>query len=227
MSGGSLRTSYGTVRVPKGSILYHATTSNTCILPDKPMLFTTLHPSDWYAEDIYISVIELQRDIELLFMVSLIHKTRIFSSLNKYLGENNTNLAKMNYGRIKSWLPFLQSEKLDGWFSSIENGYAIELALIHDPTILKILECNPIRYNWTNSKYVNNSITPKHWGSVYPLSATTIPFQLVLNERYRTQIENYKKLIASEEPLSTTLSIILENADINYFEGAVDDIKWI
>ena len=58
MSGDSLRTSYGTVRVPKGSILYHATTSNTCILPDKPMLFTTLHPSDWYAEDIFISVIE-------------------------------------------------------------------------------------------------------------------------------------------------------------------------
>ena len=223
-----LRSSYGTVTVPKGTLLYHASTSEICAFPDKPMIFTTIHPSEWYTiESLYITVIEIQRDIEFLFMISLIFNTKVYSSLSNYIDSNNTNLTKMDCERIKTWIPHLQHENLDGWFSSIENKYAIELAIKNDPSILKIVECNPIRHSWKNSKYMNNDPTkeliPKCWGTVYPLTIKSSPLRMLLNSRYRTQIEGY---IVKEDPGSTALSLILENAKIDYFDAPLEKIKW-
>ena len=226
MTGGSLRTSYGVVIVPKGTRLYHSSTSNLCSLPEKPMIFTTVHPSEWYSENTYISVVEVQRDIELLFMVSLIKRFRVFSSLNKFLPSDHTNMAKMDYGNIQTWLPFLKKEKLDGWFSSIQNGFTIELAILGSTDCLKIIACNPIQYNWGNSKYVHDRIEPKHWGILYPISAKHLPWKLILNSRYKSQIEEYTKSIASEDPFGTSFSIVLENADITYFDSPLEEIQW-
>ena len=228
---GVLRSSYGTVKVPKGTFLYHASTSKLCAFPDKPMIFTTIHPSEWYTiESLYITVIEIQRDIELLFMISLIFNTKVYSSLSNYIDSNNTNLAKIDFERIHTWIPHLHHENLDGWFSSIENKYAIELAIINDPSILKIVECNPIQHNWKNSKYMNNDPTkeliPKYWGTVYPLTIQHSPLRMLLNSRYRTQIEDYKKYITKEDPGSTALSLVLENAEIDYFDAPLEQIKW-
>lgn len=221
----SLQKSYGVVILPKGFKLYHASVSQLCTIPNKPVIFTTLHPSEWYYEDAYISIIELQRDVTLLFMIQTIRQLRLFSSLNTFLGIPNSNLAKMNYETIKSWIPFLRYESLDGWISSIENKTAVEIALINDPTILKLISCSPIKYNWTNSRYNNNSFIPKNWGTTYPLSTETV--QMLLHSRFKPQIEAYLKQLAEDDPYGTAFSLLLTNANITYINSStVENIRW-
>jgi hypothetical protein len=91
-------TSYGVVIIPKGFKVYHASVSQLCMLPNKPVISTSLHPSEQYFEDAYISVIELQRDIRLLFMIHTIRDMRIFSPIHD----------------ITSCIPYLRHESIDG-----------------------------------------------------------------------------------------------------------------
>lgn len=227
MKRGNLQTSYGIVKLPKGTRLYHLSTNKLCTLPQKPILFMTLHPSEWYLEDSYISVIELQRDITLLFMINQIYRMKIYSSLTNYLKTQNTNLAKTDYNRIKCWIPYLQKENLEGWFSSIENKTAIEFAVLNDPLILKIVECLPIQFNWANTRYSKDmNLIPKKWGTTYPISSLTNPIHMILNRRFQPQIEAYKAQVAEEDPEGTALSILLKNASITYIDAPVDTIKW-
>ena len=221
-----LKSSYGVVVLPKGTRLYHAGIKKRCSLPEKPVIFMTLHPSEWSYEEFHISVVELQRDVTLLFMVKDIYRMRLYSSLNMYL-ENGTNLAKMDSNKIQCWIPFLKNETLDGWFSSIENKTAIEFAIMNDPTILKIIECLPITFNWTNSTYNRNmSLVPKNWGTRYPISSTILPVKFILNSRFKPQIEKYQEQIAEEDPNGTAFSILLKNAEIDYFDAPLETIKW-
>lgn len=223
----SLRLSYGVVILPKGTHLYHISGEKLCTLPNKPVLFTTLHPSEWYMEDTYISVIELQRDVSLLFMIKAIHRLRIISALNDYLGIPNSNLQKQNYNKIKEWLPFFHKENLDGWFSSIENKSAVEFAIMNDINILKIVNCIPIRFNWNNSSYNKDMIIiPKQWGTEYPISSIKIPVTFILNRRYKPMIETYRKQIEDEDPRGTAFSILLENAKVIYFDSPLETIRW-
>ncbi len=225
MNGGSLATTYGVVYLPKGTWLYHVSQKSICDLPQKSMLFMTYHPSEWYSEDSYVSIIELQKDVRLLFMVNLIRNLRIYSALNELLGYTNTTLAKMNYEKIKKWIPYLQNEGLDGWMTSIENKTAIEIAIRMDPTILKIVDCSPIQYNWKNANYVNTELVPKNWGSVYPLFSG--PFKLILNKRFKPQIDNYQTQIHEEDPRGTAFSVFLENAELIYIDEPVQTIRWM
>lgn len=218
--GGKLRTSYGYVVLPKGTRLYHSSANKLCELPSKPVLFMTLHPSEWYSEDSHISVVELQEEVSLLFMVDSIHRMKIYSSLNSYLENGASNLAKMNYERIKCWLPFLKKERLDGWFSSIENKGSVEFAILNNPSILKIVECLPIRFNWANSTY--NKM--KNWGTTYEI--TKAPIRFVLNSRYKPQIEEYEIQVASFDPEGTAFSVLLKTARVEYFEAPLEIIKW-
>lgn len=198
-----------------------------CTLPSKPLVFTTLHPSEWYMEDTYISVIELQRDVKLLFMINAIHRLRILSALNTFIEDNNLNLAKQNSTKIQKWLPRFQEAGLDGWFTSIENKSTIEFAIRTDPSVLKILECHPIRLNWKNSWYTQDmNIIPKNWGTAYPLSSLEKPVKFILNSRFKPMIEAYQKQIAEEDPRGTAFSVLLENAEISYFDAPVEKVKW-
>ena len=224
---GGLRSSYGTVHLKKGTRLYHTSTTELCTLPNKPVLFLTLHPSEWHIENTHVSVIELQRDVSLLFMVKLIRSIRIFSSLNDYLDSNSNNLTKMQYDKIKTWVPHFKEESLDGWMSSIENKTAIEFAVINDPAIIKLVDCLPIQYNWANSTYNNNDeLVPKNWGKLYPLYTKEYPVQMHIHSRFRPQIESYKKIMEESDKLGTAFSVLLDNAEITYFDGPVNVIKW-
>ena len=231
---GSLLSSYGSVTLPKGMKLYHTCANKLCILPAKPVIFLTLHPSEWYMEDVHIAVIELQRDVNLLFMIKDIIQMRIISSLNDFLDKPNSNLAKMNYENVKKWIPYIQNEGLDGWMSSIENKTAIEFAVINDPSILKIVDCLPIHYNWSNSTINYNdaentsTFTAKNWGTMYPVYSRMYPIQLNIHERFREKLNAYKKKVQDEDPLGTAFSVLLENASITYFDGEVDkSIRWL
>ena len=225
-------TSYGSITLPKGMKLYHASASKICSLPNKPVLFLTLHPSEWYMEDAHIAVIELQRDVTLLFMIKDIKEMRIISSLNDFLGKPNSNLAKMNYDNVKQWIPYLQNEGLDGWMSSIENKTAIEFAIINDMSIINIVDCLPIQYNWSNSTVNYNddntyTLKPKNWGTVYPLYTFMYPVKIHIHERFRDKIEAYKKKVSEDDPFGTAFSVLLENASISYFDGVIDkSIRW-
>lgn len=222
----NLRKTYGFVTLPKGTRLYHSSSSKICTLPNKPVLFMTLHPSEWYNEDSNISIIELQRDVELLFMVKLIRQQRIFSALNTLLGTPRSNLAKMNYNNIRRWLPYLQAEGLDGWFSSIENGSTVEFAIINTDENLKLISCDPIQFNWNNMRYIENTILPKTWGSTYPLSPLTIPIKFTLNSRFKPQIEAYIENVDGENYDGTSFVIMLKNSEINYFDAEEKTIRW-
>ena len=168
-----LRTSYGTLTLQKGTILYH--TSNTPLqkLSNKiPLLFTTLHPSEWSETDNYISRIQLLRDINLLFMVDKIKKTNIYSALSIFLGVPNSNVeAKRNKELVKHWIPEMVKEQLDGWFTSIENGNTVEFAIFNDSHILKIIDTTEYENNSKHTVYNSNDnsiLNPKNWGTKYP-----------------------------------------------------------
>lgn len=223
---GYLKTSYGIVNLPKGFILYHVSKDKLCSLPNKSVIFMTLHPSEFYYGDAYLSMIEIQKDISLLFMVKYIHKMRIYSSLDEYI-EEKTNLAKINYNKIISWIPFLERENLSGWFSSIENKTAIEFAIVNDTSILKIIDCSPLLYNWKNSTYNKDmKLIPKQWGENYSISSMQMPVEFIINSRFKPQIEEYQRQVSEEDPFGTAFSILLNNAKITYFDAPLQIIKW-
>ena len=187
----------------------------------------TLHPSEWYSEDAHVSVIELKRDVNLLFMVREIHAFRILSALNDFIGTQRGNMIKMDCEKVKKWIPYLQQESLDGWFSSIENKTAVEFAILNDPNILDIVECEPIIFNWNNSTYNNNNaLVPKKWGSVYPIHSQTHPISLIINSRFQPQIENYIRRVSDEDSRGTAFSILLENANITYVNSRLHAFNW-
>jgi hypothetical protein len=175
-----------TITLSKGTRLYYVSGSKDT-LQEKSILSLTLHPSDWYTEDSFVSVIELRRDVSLLFMIKNIYKTRLYSS--NYLPKINTSF--------------------DGWFLSFRY-YSILFTIRNDPSILKIVSCLPLTYDWTNS-------IPKQWGNTYKLFSELFPVKLELNIKYKSILETYQKEM-TEDPFGTTFSILLKNANIIYKE---------
>ena len=231
MSNDDLKTSYGTVYLQKGTILYHTSDKSKFTLsPDYPFLFTTLHPSEWTLNSrTYITTVKLKRHISLLFMVEQINDLKIFSALNTFLETNNSVSAKKKRNNIKCWIPYLQKEQLDGWFSSIENKTTVEFAILNDPSILKIIKTEPYNINsWSNTVYnSNNNITAlKKWGEKYIISTIIKPVIFVINSRFKSQIYAYLLKIKKENPNGTAFSVMLENAIIHFFNGPLKKIKW-
>ncbi len=221
----SLRTSYGSIKLQKGSILYHYSNKPLYEISNEiPFLYMTLHPSEWFSNHGYITTIELERDVTLLFMVKQIHKLRVYSSLNNYLGVPNSNLMKRDSNMIKCWIPYLVKENLDGWFSSIENKLAVEFVILSDPSVLKIMKTEPIRVTWYNANYNSNmELIPKNWGTTYAISFFSI---LILNSRFKEQIDSYLQQIKEEDPDGTIFSILLQRSIIYYIDAPLEEIKW-
>jgi hypothetical protein len=224
----SLRSYYGTVTLPKGLRLYHASNSELCELPQSPVFFLTLHPSDWYYTDQNIAVMELQRDVTLVFLIGTIRILRLHSALNNLLNIPRGNIKKMETEYINTWLPYIRKEHLDGWLSSIESKSTIEFCIINDPGIFKLIECKPADPDWVNTQYTENgNLLFKNWGSIYPIGTHNLPVTISLHSRYKPQIEGYMARVEEEEPNGTTLYILLKNAHISYFDSHVAPVKWV
>jgi hypothetical protein len=132
----TLRSVYGEVILRKGTTLYHTSQTPFTPNPTKPMLFTTLHPSEWVSHyDEYITPIILKRDISLLFMVGGIVNARILPLLDTLINQPGNNLAKQKDINLACYTRYLREEKFDGWLSTIEGKTSIEIALINDMSV--------------------------------------------------------------------------------------------
>ena len=210
-----LRTAYGSVIIKKDTILYNTTDEEFSYRPNKPMLFTTIHPSEWVGINDYVVKIQLKRDVELLFMISGFKKIFIFSSLN--------NLSKQSDKKLKCFVEKLKEQNLDGWFSSIENKSHIEVTIINDSDIFEPVSFEPLHRNWRNGNNLNGKKNYKNWGNIYPISSRMIPVIFNLNIRYKSMINEYIQFGLKSKYL---FEYALENAIIKYHEGSDEEIKW-
>ncbi len=221
-----LRTTYGSIIIKKDTILYHTTDEEFSYRPNKPMLFTTIHPSEWEGINDYVVKIQLKRDVELLFMISEFKKNFIFSSLNN-LSNNRNYLSKQSDKKLKCFVEKLREQNLDGWLSSIENKSQIEVTIINDSDIFEPVSFEPLHRNWRNGNNLNGKKNYKNWGNIYPISSRMIPVIFNLNMRYKPMINEYIQFgLKSKYPFEYALQIILENAIIKYHECSYEEIKW-
>ncbi len=222
-----MQTSYGTMKISKGCILYHSSDELFKNKPEKPMLFCTFHPSEW--PDKYITRIKLKKTVLLLFMVSKLKDDRVFSSLNKFTNTKLLNLAKMYDSNLQCYVEELKKEHLCGWFTSIQNKGTVEVALINSNNIFEALDTHKTIRNWRNGNCANENNTkiPKKWGIKYPICTINNPVRLNINLRYKKLIKHYKKYEKkSGYPLEYIFQVILENAKIYYHKGELQNIKW-
>ena len=221
-----LKSTHGTVIIKKDTILYHATDEEFSYRPDSHIR-TVFHPSEWTGYDNeYIVKIRLKRDIEVLFWISGFKKHYILSNqpekkskdfLKQIKNSKSFNLLCSNDKVILT--EQIRKEKLDGWFSSIENRSHIEVSIANDPSIFEAGPSEPLRRNWRNGNCLGGSATSKNWGEAYPVSSRTLPLVFRLNARYKPLIEEYIRYgRESTYPLEYALQVILENAIINYLD---------
>ena len=220
----SLRKVYGEVILKKGSILYHTSQEPFIYRAEKPMLFCVFHPSEWEHINNYVTRIELQREVSLLFMIDGFEKIHVFSALNTLIDKPGLNLAKMFDGNLACYSQKLRDEGLDGWFSSIENRGTVEIALVNNSSIFSSSSSEILRRNWRNSNNLNNIVTTKNWGTLYPICTT---IYLNINERFRRHIETYnKRNIDSIFPNDFIFQILLANANITYHTSLLHFKHW-
>ena len=161
----------------------------------------------------YIVKIRLKRDIEVLFWISGFKKHYILSNQPEKKYKDFIDQIK------NSLTEQILEEKLDGWFSSIENRSHVEVAIANDPTIFEAGTSEPLHRNWRNGNCLGGNATSKNWGEAYPVSSRTLPLVFRLNPRYKPLIEEYIRYgRESTYPLEYALQVILENAIINYLD---------
>jgi hypothetical protein len=196
-----LKTTYGSIIIKKDTILYHATDNEFSNKPEKKLLYTIFHPSEWVGYDSeYIVRILLKRDIEVLFFITGFRKHYILSNQEEK--------------KSPAFLEKLEKENLDGWLASIENRSHVEVAIMNDPTIFKVISFESLRKNWRKGNCLGGIPECKNWGTLYPISSRTIPIVLTLNEKYMRLIEEYIQY-GSEY----AFQVILENAHIQYIKN--------
>jgi len=220
-----LRRSYGEVLLQKGTILYHSSYTPIVSNPLKPMLFTTFHPSDWHGK--YVSEIRLKKDVSLFFMVDTFVNVRVLPLLQKLVLPQGNNLVKMYDTKLKCFVDHLKEEHFHGWLSTIEGGTTIEVSLLNSPEIFEIVSCEKSTENWSDSYYnTEDKLVEKNFGKRYAIGTMTMPAKFILNSRYKSILEEYRTNAERINPNGFTLSIVLSNASITYFEAQKKLITW-
>lgn len=211
-----LKSSLGIVKLLKGTRLYYYGYNwfnSNFTLSEKLFLRTYLHPSDHPCKrnNEIITVIELLKDITLLFMIHSINYSIIVTYLNNYIDFLNINLPEKKRNLTdKKLINAWQNEGIDGWLSSIKNN-DIDVVIFNDPSIYKIIETKPILFDWSNDII-------KKWGIIYPVYIIQYPTEMILNSKYKSQIDNYKQFIENNNPDGTTLALLLKYSNIIYID---------
>ena len=199
-----LKSTYGSLIIKKDTILYHLTDEEFTYKPEKKLLFTIFHPSEWVGYDSeYIVRILLKRDIEVLFFISGFQKHYVLSNQEEK--------------KSPAFLQKLREENLDGWLASIENRSHVEVAIMNDPIIFEVISFEPLRKNWRNGNCLGGIPECKNWGTLYPISSRLLPVVFQLNEKYKLLIEEYIQYgLESKYPFEYVFQVILENAIIEF-----------
>jgi hypothetical protein len=217
-----LKTSLGTVKLLKGTRLYYyGYNYPNCgfTLCEKLFLRTYFHPADKIgkrSED-KITVIELQKDITLIFMINKINGSHIYSYISQYLDMSNlekSNPEPSNTYRIlidDKLIDAWQKEGLNGWISSISSLY-LDVVIFNNLELFKIIEFNPLQISKL-SKYIN-------WLNIYHP-------EIILNTRYKLDIEeSFKKTKDDEFKYIKPFILFLRNSKINYINAPILKLKW-
>lgn len=202
-----LKSIYGSLIIKKDTILYHLTDEEFLYKPEKKLLYTIFHPSEWVGYDSeYVARIQLKRDIEVLFFITGFRKHYILSNQEEK--------------KSPAFLEKLQKENLDGWLASIENRSHVEVTIINDPTIFEVISFELLRKNWRNGNYLGRIPECKNWGTLYPISSRLLPVLFYFNEKYRRLIEEYVRYgLESKYPFEYSFQVIIENAHIHYIKN--------
>ena len=95
-----LKSIYGSLIIKKNTILYHASDEEFLYKPEKKLLYTTFHPSEWIGYDKeYIMRILLKRDIEVLFFITGFRKHYVLSNQ-----EEKSRQHFLKNWRKKTWM---------------------------------------------------------------------------------------------------------------------------
>jgi hypothetical protein len=187
-------------------------------------LFCSFHPYDYEGiNSKYINIIRLKRDIKIFFMVSelKINKSnkKKYSAFSNFFNQDKKNLSVINKNKITDFANKLNHTKLDGWFSSIEDKSGIEVALLNNKNLYECIGANNFNSNWNFIYENNNNKSYINIGKKYKICTIEKPAILIINEKFRNNIEKYKKSISSENFIPTTIvEIVLNNAIILYFD---------
>jgi len=202
-----LKSAYGSLIIKKDTILYHATDEEFLYMPEKKLLYTIFHPSEWVGYDSeYIVRIQLKRNIEVLFFITGFRKHYVLSNQEEK--------------KSPAFLEKLAEENLDGWLASIENRSHVEVAIMNDPSIFEVISFESLRKNWRNGNCLGRIPECKNWGTLYPISSRLIPVIFQLHEKYRRLIEEYIQYgLNSKYPFEYVFQVILENAQIQYIKN--------
>jgi hypothetical protein len=233
---GLLKTSYGEVRLKKGTRLYMCSLQPVSELPTSPLVRLCLHPSEALVrhpnEELisehpsYVTTIELCEDVSLLLMIEKLTPYFIFSSFHTHTGyPYHPPYLTDSYSRI--WLSHLEKEKLQGWITPRENRYALEVAIQNDPALVHLVESKPLIFNWRYATIdTNGQLIPKRWGREYPIATEMFPATLILNRRFENQLLEYRMNQSIEDPGGTSFLRLLEHAEIECIDTPVQHIKW-
>ena len=221
-----MRSVYGELVLPKGTALYHASQDPFVPQPQKPMLFTTFHPSEWsYATGEYITPITLLRPVSLFFMVGGFNGARLLPLLDAIIGQHGNNMVKRYDQNLACYVRHLRAEQFDGWFSTIEGKAQVEVALINEPSVYSVSPSVRIGDpNWNRD--LGGPNIQRRFGLRYPISLFTAPATLNLNSRFRPEIERYLEKCAQDGENMYIGQILLTGATITYFDAPSAYVAW-
>lgn len=227
-----MRKSYGEMIIPKNTILYHTSEEKFEYknMNEKAMLFCVFHPSELNYRDEFVTFIKLKKDISLLFMIEGCKNCKILSSLLLFTNHLSFNLAKRNNNQLLSYVDELKKEDFSGWFSSIDDRAAVEVALINDLSIFEAIKTDELKPYWKRGhySYITESIILKDWRlHKYIFSNIENPVYLNIHIKFKNIIEEYKKNeINSGHLREYAFQVLLDHAIITYHEGDFEKIEW-
>ena len=143
---------------------------------------------------------------------------RLISSFSNFFNTNKTDLISVDKNKIIEFKKKLISKKLNGWFSSIEDKTGIEIALINSKKIYEFERVNNFNSNWNFIYGENNNNSYLNFGMKYKICTIENPAILILNEKFKKDIEKFKKRISKDFLPTSVIEIVLYNSIITYFE---------
>ena len=225
-----LRDIYGEMILKKGTILYHSSESIFKQRQEKPMLFLTFHPSEYIKQTKYITRILLNKDISVLFMVLpyIMHDVNIRSALGRLTKQpGGRHRYRKNDTNLEFYKSYLEKDNFDGWFSSINEDFETEIALINNPDAFSVLSCEELIWDWHRPHTTGDSLMK--WGTVYKISI--LPIYLNIHTKYKEMLEKYMTFI-DNDIFGIAFLVVLKNAIITYNNGrntmtyTPDNIIW-